>query len=232
MIFVVGSGGLSLNNAVLHINAPVGSTIELSKGGVTVVTLNASKGHVNSDGVTADWYYSVSPSNYGEWTVSAAKDGETAAETVTVNSARQYDVPLSYNLYIVKNGEAQTGFEISYNGMTTHTLADGMLYMADADGARFAVGPLPSANNRTKAVFEFEKIETIGTASKAGIGNTPASSASLSVNTVLQNSAVPVTATVDISEMTVYDLYAKLILEAGNQYNIRKVWLKNIYLAR
>ena len=104
--------------------------------------------------------------------------------------------------------------------------------MADADGARFAVGPLPSANNRTKAVFEFEKIETIGSASKAGIGNNPASSASLSVNTVLQNSAVPVAVTVDISEITVYDLYAKLILEAGTQYNIRKVWLKNIYLAR
>lgn len=232
MIFVVGSGGLSVNNAVLHINAPAGSTITLSKGGLTVKVLEASKGHTNIDGVTADWYYSVSPSNYGEWTASAAKDGETATETVTVNSNKQYDVPLNYNLYIIKNGVEQTGFTITYNGMPVHTLQDGILYLqGSTNGDRMIVGPLPSANTYTKAMFEFEKIENIGSnVSLVGFG--PGTSYQTSVNTYLTNSAVPITVNVDISTLSVYGLYAKMLLGAGTATVVRKAWLRNIYLAR
>ena len=84
-----GSGGLSVNSAVLRITAPVGSTITLTKGGVTVAMLAATKGHTNaSDTTLADWYYSISSGNYGSWTVTAAKDGESASETVTVDNAK------------------------------------------------------------------------------------------------------------------------------------------------
>ena len=232
MIFVVGSGGLSLNNAVLHINAPAGSTITLSKGGLTVKVLEASKGHVNSDGVTADWYYSVSPSSYGEWTVSAAKDGETAAETVTVNSNKQYDVPLNYNLYIIKNGVEQAGFTFAYSNSLIHTLENDILYLQNgAYDTSMTAGPLPSANNYTKAVFEFEKLEKVGTeASRAAIDEGTGSSRT--AYTFLANSAVPVTVNVDISTFTVYGLYVKLQIDAGTQYSIPKLWLRNIYLAR
>lgn len=99
-----GSGGLSPNNAVLHINAPLGSTITLAKGGVTVKVLGADKGHTNAENDTlADWYYSVSPSNYGEWTVTAAKDGESASKAVAVNSNKQYDVAIAQKTIIDVN---------------------------------------------------------------------------------------------------------------------------------
>ena len=126
-----GSGGLSVNSAVLRITAPVGSTITLTKGGVTVAMLAATKGHTNaSDTTLADWYYSISSGNYGSWTVTAAKDGESASETVTVDNAKQYDVSLSYALYLISNGQLQSGYSL-YGGSNTisqesdHVLAKG-----------------------------------------------------------------------------------------------------------
>lgn len=99
-----GGGGLSVLGAVLHVNAPVGSTITLAKGGVTVKVLDASKGHTNAgDSSLADWYYSVSSSNYGEWTVTATKDAESASKTVTVNSNKQYDVAIAQKTIIDVN---------------------------------------------------------------------------------------------------------------------------------
>lgn len=100
-----GSGGLSPNNAVIHVNAPVGSTVTFAKGGVTVKVLDASKGHANVDGESADYYLSVSASNYGTWTVTATLGIDTASDTVTVDSAEQYDVLIDYGYWFIKNGE-------------------------------------------------------------------------------------------------------------------------------
>jgi len=107
---VGGGGGLSPNNAVIHVNAPVGSTVTFSKGGVVVKTLAPSKAHPNADGETADYYFSVSSSNYGEWTVTATLGNDTASDTVTVNAANEYDLTMSYRLYVVQNGYFVNGF--------------------------------------------------------------------------------------------------------------------------
>ena len=94
-----GAGGLSPNNAVIHVTAPVGSTISFAKGGVTAKVLGPEKSHVNADDNTlADWYYSVSSSNYGTWTVTATLSGNTKSDTVTIDSNEQYDLSLSYHV--------------------------------------------------------------------------------------------------------------------------------------
>ena len=100
-----GSGGLSPNNAVIHVKAPVGSTVTFAKGGVTVKVLDASKGHANVDGESADYYLSVSSGNYGTWTVTATLGTETTSDTVTVDAAKQYDVTLSYFTYLYLLGD-------------------------------------------------------------------------------------------------------------------------------
>lgn len=92
-----GTGGLSVNSAVIHVNAPLGSTVSFSKSGVVVKTLAPGKGHVNADGETADYYYAINASSFGTWTMTASKTGETSvSETVTVFAANEYDVTLQY----------------------------------------------------------------------------------------------------------------------------------------
>ena len=92
-----GTGGMSVNNAVIHVNAPLGSTVTFSKGGVVTKTINPGNAHTNIDGKTADYYYAINASAYGTWTMTASKTGETSvSETVTVSAAKEYDVNLQY----------------------------------------------------------------------------------------------------------------------------------------
>ena len=100
-----GGGVLPVNAAVLHITAPVGSSITLVKGGVTVAVLASGKGHTNAaDTTVADWYYAVDAGSYGDWTITAALSGKSSSKTVTINSKKEYDVRLSYNYYIIQDG--------------------------------------------------------------------------------------------------------------------------------
>ena len=103
-----GGGGLSPNNALIHVNAPLGSSISFSKGGVTAKILDPSKGHANVDGKSADYYYSVSTSNFGDWTITATLSDDSTSDTVTVDTVKQYDVELSYFLYLYKYGNERT----------------------------------------------------------------------------------------------------------------------------
>lgn len=100
-----GGGGLSPNNAVIHVTAAAGSTITFSKGGVAVKELGPEKSHVNADDNTiADWYYSVSQNNYGTWTVTATRQESSLSDTVSVDSNKQYDIILS-RFYIFAEGK-------------------------------------------------------------------------------------------------------------------------------
>ena len=108
MIFVVGGsggGGFSTKDAIIHVNAPLGSTVTFSKDNIAVKIIEPSKAITNSDGETADYYYSVKSSNYGSWTLTATAGNDTATETVTVNAIKQYDVILSFSLYLFKDGD-------------------------------------------------------------------------------------------------------------------------------
>lgn len=101
-----GSGGLSPNSAVIHVIAQAGSTITFTKGGVVAKTLGPDKSHVNAgDADKADWFYSVSPANYGEWTVTASLvNVGSGSYDVTVSAAKTYDVDISLGYLIYRNG--------------------------------------------------------------------------------------------------------------------------------
>lgn len=106
-----GSGGLSANSAVIHVKISAGSTITFSKGGVVVKVLGPEKSHINSaDSTFADWYYPVSPSNYGSWTVTATLGSSSKSATITVNSNKVYDVLLTYRNYLIQNGVSKVTF--------------------------------------------------------------------------------------------------------------------------
>lgn len=119
-----GGGGLSVNAAILHVRAPTGSTITLSKNNVVVKVLGPEKSHVSADDTTfAEWYYAISSSNYGTWTVTATLGTDIASDTVTIDSNEQYDLELSYHVpfeyqaveYLQATGTQKiiTGYKIS-----------------------------------------------------------------------------------------------------------------------
>lgn len=97
-------GGFSVNAAVLHVTAPFGSTVSISKGGVIAKTIGPGKAHTNADDENADYYFSITPTNYGTWTVTATLNSDSASDTVAISSNKQYDVELSYRLYLYNRG--------------------------------------------------------------------------------------------------------------------------------
>lgn len=102
MIFVVGGsgGGLSTKDAIIHANAPLGSTITFTKNNVAVKVIDPSKAIANSDGETADYYYSVKSANYGDWTITATLDAFSNSTVITIDSVKEYDAKLEYNLLV------------------------------------------------------------------------------------------------------------------------------------
>lgn len=108
-------GGFSINAAVLHVTAPFGSTVSISKGGVIAKTIGPGKAHTNADDENADYYFSITPTNYGTWTVTATLNSDSASDTVAISSNKQYDVVLSYRLYLYNRGTQNVALEATTN---------------------------------------------------------------------------------------------------------------------
>lgn len=141
-----GAGGLSANSAVIHVNAPTGSTITFTKGGVTVKTLGPDKSHVNSEDTDyADWYYPVGSSNYGEWTVTSTRSIDTTSKTITVETNKTYDVLLSYYFFFIRDGVLQSGYSITKGDLYKFEQRDGYVYAAANDNnCGGSIGPIPN----------------------------------------------------------------------------------------
>lgn len=228
-----GSGGLSVNSAVLHINTSAGSTITLSKGGLMVKVLEASKGHTNSDGISADWYYSVGSANYGAWTITATKDGETTAATVTIDSAKQYDVPLSYNLYLIKDGVIKTTYGVEKN-VTVEQYSDSVGLTFSANESAFYVlldNTVLDSTRYTKLVLDFVNITGNKNYALWGIRTITTGNFQngwLANATGADASSFPFHSEIDISHIAYSGKYFDLFIRYSGIF----CELKNIYLAR
>ena len=149
-----GAGGLSPSKAVLHIIAEANSTITLEKGGVTVTTLGPEKSHVNADDNTlADWYYAIGAGNYGSWTVTAEKSGDTGSDTVTVDSNKQYDVRVRYAYYVIKHGKVVTGNYTTNIVWPASGQSDGLAEETTVGGVDYYRIFCKGANRQTSCYF-------------------------------------------------------------------------------
>lgn len=154
----VGSGGgLKATDAILRVIAPAGSTVTISKGTVSKSDL----GHENSDDSSVyDYYFIIHASQFDSvnpWTVTATLGGDSASDTVIIDSADEYDVILSYLLppeyqlveYIESTGTQyiNSGHNITANdyveihGQLTATQASNEFcgVSTSAGGARFLI---------------------------------------------------------------------------------------------
>lgn len=122
----LGGGSLLPTDAILHVQAPAGSTVTISKG----TTTKTDEGHENAaDPTVYDYYFIIHASQFDSvnaWTVTATLGTETATGTVTIDTADGYDVILNYRLYIQKAGDGlqqEMGYTRSGNNVTV-TFAD------------------------------------------------------------------------------------------------------------
>lgn len=109
-----GGGGLSATDALLRVQAPAGSTVTISKGGVT----KTDAGHENADDHTVyDYYFIIHASQFDSvnpWTVTATLGAESASDTVTIDSADEYDVELFYHYYLFRSGAGDSSQWTAY----------------------------------------------------------------------------------------------------------------------
>lgn len=89
-----GSGGLKATDAVLIVSVPTGSTVTATKSGVT---LTPTMWVQNADNTLDTAIFSVKASTFDSnpWTVTATLNGDTASDTVVINSAKEYSMELS-----------------------------------------------------------------------------------------------------------------------------------------
>lgn len=117
-----GGGGLQATDAILRVIAPAGSTVTISKGGVS----KSDAGHENAaDNTLYDYYFIIHQSqldNVNPWTVTATLDGDSASDTVIIDSADEYDVELSFGtLYSPGDSSGWTSMAwSSASGRTAH----------------------------------------------------------------------------------------------------------------
>ena len=97
-------GSFSTTSAIVRVTAPTGSTVTLSRGAVTKT----------SEEVSGHFYFFVSPPfSSSPWTATATLNGKTDSLSVVVNAAGEYDVLLSYDTFIIRNGIVQTDYTIN-----------------------------------------------------------------------------------------------------------------------
>lgn len=137
MIFnMVGGGGGSLKNtdAVLIVSVPTGSTVTATKSGVT---LTPTMWVQNADNTLDTAIFSIKASTFDSnpWTVTATLGSKTANSTIVIDAANEYDVELSYVLYLIKNGIEQVTF-VTYN--CTKTAYSGFIKYESNDATHIA----------------------------------------------------------------------------------------------
>lgn len=102
-----GGGGLKNTDAVLIVSVPTGSTVTATKGGVT---LTPTIWVQNADNTLDTAIFSIKASTFDSnaWTVTATLGADSASDTLVINSAKEYDLELSYDRVLFYNGVADS----------------------------------------------------------------------------------------------------------------------------
>ena len=170
---VGGGGGLSATDAILRVIAPAGSVVTISKG----VVSKSDQGHENaSDNTLYDYYFIIHASqfdNVNPWTVTATLGTQSISESITIASANEYDVVISYTLHLVINGVMQDGNFVpmalkstsdSSSTAGTPSVSSGSNYiqigMSASSGFQTGIAYLPNKYDLSK----YSKVRVTGTA--------------------------------------------------------------------
>lgn len=174
MIFVVGGGGGKLKDtdAVLVVTVPTGSTVTATKGGTTLTPTMWVKA---TDSTLDCAIFSIPASQFDSttpWTVTATLGTQTASDTVLITSNKQYEVELSFSIYLFKAGDQCTSITggwtssgWSSSGASTYSgkIQDGKMIMGgDANVVRvLATDQSVSFGGKTLLTVEANTLSTL-----------------------------------------------------------------------
>lgn len=150
-----GGGGLPDNAAILRVMAPTGSTVTLTRGGIT----KTSTGHPNADDASQNDYYFIIPQtafSSSPWTVTATYGGKTDTQTVVIESADEYDVLMSYDFFLVRNGVLQNGVSLVPAAASSSVTAP---TVTDENGYKKVV--LPSLSGFSFSAVDFTQFSNV-----------------------------------------------------------------------
>lgn len=127
---IYGNGRLMPTDALLHIIAPAGSLVTITKGSATETGL----GHVNiNDPTLYDYYFIIHQSQFDSitpWTVTATIWGVTSTESVLIDSSKAYDVIMPVpNLYLYNSGTYTSAYSSS-NVITNGSVTEESTYIS------------------------------------------------------------------------------------------------------
>lgn len=100
-----GGGGPTTSDAILIVTVPTGSTVTMTKGGVT---LTPTMWVQAADNTLDCALFVISPSLFDSqnaWAVTATLGTDSASDTVIIDAAAEYDIVLSYGVYLFNNGD-------------------------------------------------------------------------------------------------------------------------------
>lgn len=139
---VNSSGGLSPDAAVLHVRAPIGSTVSISKNNIVAKTIGPGRAHGNADGKNADYYFPIKSANYGAWVVTSTDGVWTRSIPVTISANQYYYIKIEYMLYLFRNGDQCTDVTGGWKAMgssTTKILDDSIVLIGSSQGGNQSV---------------------------------------------------------------------------------------------
>lgn len=166
---VGGGGSLKGTDAILRVIAPAGSTVTISKGGVS----KSDAGHENHDDATLyDYYFIIHQSQFdgvNPWTVTATLGVKTVSDTIIIDSADGYDVTLLYGFYLVKDGlltgEGITKFQ------SNNTIVQNTGYVRFSDTTNNKIGIFSSTNKVDLTRYNTLRLKITGSSSQSYHGN-------------------------------------------------------------
>lgn len=234
-----GGGGLQSTDAILRVIAPAGSTVTISKGGVS----KTDEGHVNSDDpLNYDYYFIIHQSqfdNVNPWTISAVTlDQQTIVDTIIIDSAEEYDVLLESVVYLIQNGVPQRTFEINRSSLGTKTYSGQLCYGMTTDGIHVCVANTTETINVTGYSTLHAVIYHCSSANRSGVPGVGVGTSKITTNdstvsgwAAVNNTLDPITSrtekTVDITALT-GNMYIAFTTAGGNQSGdlyISDLWL-------
>ena len=162
-----GGGSIKGTDAILRVIAPAGSTVTISKGGVSKSDL----GHENaSDPTLYDYYFVIHQSQFdgvNPWTVTATLGGDTETDTIIINSADEYDVVITYAYFLIKHGVIKNELTGVVYGSNTFTFTESDGYVLSEATVNNAVGVISGTAAVDLTEYSTLSITIVGTSSRS-----------------------------------------------------------------
>ena len=237
-----GGGGPTSADAILIVTAPSGSTVTATNGGTTLSpTLWTTAADANFECalfvIGSALFDAANP-----WTVTATLGTDSKSSTVVIDSNKEYDVELPFELWLVRNGVSLV------QPITSHmdVVADPDFYILSSTSGASGVGAswlIDVPTLYSSITFVFSKTKSVilsGNSDRCGFGTGLVASGNISTQnaTYIAYSAIlPLntdleTRVVSIRNAQTQGNYAQVSVGSGSAAGSRKIAIKDIYLSR